>query len=146
VELKVGETIVNEVSFAGLGRPWMGLHTIDTIRRDAAEKRIWFETKYSKRSGIAEVVLKLEDGQIVYTVDMEKDVIEQITFSKSDGREGELVFSYMQDIDNIGNEFTGPGRKTLHPDRSEGMLWLVRLVEGRTIAIIYHFVGKEQRP
>ena len=40
VELRIGETIVNEVGFAGLGRPWMGLHTIDTIRRDAAEKRI----------------------------------------------------------------------------------------------------------
>ncbi|NIP54197.1 MAG: sigma-70 family RNA polymerase sigma factor, partial [Phycisphaerae bacterium] len=31
VELKIGENVVNEVSFAGLSRPWMGLHTIDTI-------------------------------------------------------------------------------------------------------------------
>ena len=31
--------------FKGLGRPWMGLHTIDTVRRDAAEKEVWFETK-----------------------------------------------------------------------------------------------------
>jgi RNA polymerase sigma-70 factor (ECF subfamily) len=131
VELKVGETIVNEVSFAGLSRPWMGLHTIDTIRRDAAQKHIWFETRYNKRSGKAEVVLKLEDGRIVYTIDMEKDVIEQITFSKSDGREGELVFSYMQEIDNTGSEFAEPGRRASLRERSEGMLWLVHLVEGK---------------
>ena len=47
VKLKVGENIVNEVSFAGLSRPWMGLHTIDTVRRDAAEKQVWFETRYA---------------------------------------------------------------------------------------------------
>jgi hypothetical protein len=131
VELKIGETIVNEVSFAGLGRPWMGLHIIDTIRRDAAEKRIWFKTKYSERSGMAEVVLKLGDGRIVYTIDMEQDVIENITFSTNDGRKGELKFSYLQEIDNIGNEFAEPGRKTKHPERSEGILWLIRLGEGK---------------
>jgi len=32
--------------FKGLGRPWMGLHTIDTVRRDAAEERIWFNAEY----------------------------------------------------------------------------------------------------
>jgi RNA polymerase sigma-70 factor (ECF subfamily) len=45
MELKVGGRIVNEAGFAGIGRPWMGLHAIDTIRRDAALKQIWFETK-----------------------------------------------------------------------------------------------------
>jgi len=128
VVLKVGETIVNEVSFAGLGRPWMGLQTIDTVRRDAARKHIWFETKHKKRSGIAEVVLKLEDGRIVYTVDMEKDVIDKITLSTRDGREGELNFSYLQEIDNIGNEFTEPGRKKQNPERSDGILWLLELI------------------
>ena len=136
VELRIGETIVNEVSFAGLGRPWMGLHTIDTVRRDAAEKRIWFETRYNKRAGKAEVVLKLEDGRIVYTIDMEQDVIEKITLSTSDERRGELKFSYLQEIDNISNEFAEPGRKTQHQKRSEGILWLIRLGEGK--------LGREQ--
>jgi hypothetical protein len=130
VVLKVGETIVNEGNFAGLSRPWMGLHTIDTIRRDAAQKHIWFETKYNKRSGKDQVVLKPEDTRIVYTIDMEQDVIDKITFSKSNGCEGELVFSYIQEIDNIGNEFAEPNRKTQHPERSEGMLWLIHLMEG----------------
>ena len=31
--------------FKGLSRPWMGLHTIDSVRRDAAEQRARFETQ-----------------------------------------------------------------------------------------------------
>ena len=126
VVLKVGDSIVNEAGFAGLGRPWMGLHTIDTVRRDAAQKQIWFETRYNKRSGKAQIVLKPEVGQIVYTIDMEKDVIESIEFSGD--TQGRLNFNYLQEIDGIGNEFAEPNRKTQHPEGSEGILWLVDLI------------------
>jgi RNA polymerase sigma-70 factor (ECF subfamily) len=131
VELKVGDRIVNEAGFAGIGRPWMGLQAIDTVRRDAAQKQIWFETKYDKRSGKAQVALKPKDGQIVYTIDMDKDVIDKITFSTSNGSESELVFSYLQEIDNVGSEFVQPADKASMQVSSEGMLWLVRLVEGK---------------
>jgi RNA polymerase sigma-70 factor (ECF subfamily) len=127
LRLHLGGRKITDTGFAGLARPWMGLHTIDTVRRDAAKKQIWLETKYNKRSGNTEVVLKPENGQIVYTIDMEKDVIEQITFSTSDGREGELKFSYLQEIDDIGSEFAEPRRKAGLVERSEGMLWLVKL-------------------
>jgi len=30
IELKVGDSIVNQAGFAGLGRPWMGLHNLRT--------------------------------------------------------------------------------------------------------------------
>jgi hypothetical protein len=126
VVLKVEETIVNEVSFFGLGRPWMGLHTIDTIRRDAAQKQIWFETKYNKRNGKAEVVLKSEDGQIVYTVDMKKDVIESIEFSGD--TQGHLNFNYLQEIGNVGSEFDEPIRKTRRTQRSKGMSCFLELI------------------
>jgi RNA polymerase sigma-70 factor (ECF subfamily) len=126
VVLKVAENIANEVSFAGLSRPWMGLHTIDTVRRDATEKRIWFETRYNKRTGKAQVVLKPEEGKIVYTVDMKKDVIESIEFSGD--TQGRLNFNYLQEIDNIGNEFVGPARQANIPERSEGMSWLLELI------------------
>jgi hypothetical protein len=129
VVLKAGENIVNEVSFAGLSRPWMGLHTVDTIRRDAAQKRIWFETRYNKSSGKALVALKTKDGRIVYTIDMEKDVVESITFSGDTG--GQLQFDYLQDIDSIGSEFAEPSRNARLTQRSEGMLWLLRLVESK---------------
>ena len=126
VALKVGADIVNEACFAGLSRPWMGLHTIDTVRRDAAKKRIWFETKYDESSGKVEVVLKPKKGQIVYTIDMEKDVIESITYSGDTG--GQLQFDYLQDIDNIGSEFAEPSSKAPLTEKSTGMLWLLELL------------------
>ncbi|MGB2807730.1 MAG: sigma-70 family RNA polymerase sigma factor [Sedimentisphaerales bacterium] len=126
VVLKVAESNVNKASFAGLSRPWMGLHTVDTIRRDAAQKHIWFETKYNKRTGRAQVILKPEDGLIIYTVDMEKDVIESITFSGDTG--GQLQFDYIQEIDGIGSEFEEPSRKASMRERSKGMSWLLELI------------------
>jgi RNA polymerase sigma-70 factor (ECF subfamily) len=129
VELKVGADTVNQACFAGLSRPWMGLHTIDTVRRDAAQKGIWFETRYNKSSGKALVALKTKDGRIVYTIDMEKDVVESITFSGDTG--GQLQFDYLQDIDNIGSKFAEPIRKSRLQESSEGMLWLLRLVESK---------------
>jgi RNA polymerase sigma factor (sigma-70 family) len=128
VELKVGGDTVSKIGFAGICRPWMGLHTIDTIRRDAAKERIWFETKYNKRSGKAEVTLKPKDGQIVYTIDMKKDVIDKITFSTTNSREGELNFSYMQEIDKAGSEFAEPASKASMQYRSEGISWLLELI------------------
>ena len=119
--------------FKGLGRPWMGLHTIDTIRRDAAEKQVWFETRHLPGSTKAEVVLKQEQTRLVYTIDMDADVIEKITFSSDSGVEGELKFSYLQNIDNPGNEFVSPRigsyRKLLQ--NPPGMLWLVKLINNR---------------
>jgi RNA polymerase sigma-70 factor (ECF subfamily) len=128
VKLNVGGSIVNEACFAGLSRPWMGLHTIDTVRRDVAQKRIWFETRYDKGSGKAQIVLKPKDGRIVYTIDMEKDVIDKITFSTSDGRGGKLMFSYIQEIGNIDSEFSEPFSKASIRERSEGILWLLELI------------------
>ena len=126
VELKVGADTVNEACFAGLSRPWMGLHTIDTVRRDAAQKRIWFETRYNKSSGKALVALKTKDRNIVYTIDMEKDVVESITFSGDTG--GQLQFDYLQDIDSIGREFAEPASKASMRVSSEGISWVLELI------------------
>jgi len=123
IDLKVGASSISRAGFAGIGRPWI---TIDTIRRDAAKERIWFETKYDKHTGKAQVILKPEDAQIVYTIDMEKDVIESITFSGDTG--GQLQFDYLQEIDNIGSEFAEPRRQASVRERSEGISWLLELV------------------
>ena len=119
--------------FKGLGRPWMGIHTIDTIRRDAAEKRVSFETKKISGSNKVEVALTGEQVKLVYTIDMETDVIEKITFSSDSGDQGELQFSYLQNIDNPGSEFTRPGAGSYRtPQQSPpGMLWLVKLINNR---------------
>ena len=116
--------------FKGLARPWIGLHTIDTVRRDAAEKQVWFETKSLPGGAKAEVVLTQEQTRLVYTVDMETDVIEKITFSAGNGVEGELEFSYLQNIDNPGNEFASPriGSNRKLQQNPPGMLWLVKFI------------------
>ncbi len=119
--------------FKGLARPWMGLHTVDVVRRDAAEQHVRFETKLASGGDKAEVVLTLEEGQMVYSIDMETDVVEKITFSASDGSEAELRFSYLQNIDSVGNEFTQPriGSYRSLQQNQPGMLWLVKLAKNR---------------
>jgi len=117
--------------FKGLSRPWMGLHTIDTVRRDAAQQRVWFETKYDRSKGKAEVELTCDQGKLVYTIDMEADVVDKITFSTTDGKKVELRFSYLQDIDKAGDEFLEPRIRRSHGSKrrkSPGMLWLTQLI------------------
>jgi RNA polymerase sigma factor (sigma-70 family) len=117
--------------FKGLARPWAGLHTIDTVRRDAAEKEVVFETEYDPTQGKAEIILTNGQGKIVYAIDMAADLIEQISFSTKDGAEGELRFSYLQDIEQAGQDFVEPSPATKYGSlrrKSPGMLWLVRLM------------------
>lgn len=94
------------VLFKGLSRPWTGLHTIDTVRRDAAEKQIAFETKLRADNRKAQLILTKESGKIIYTIDLENDVVEKIVFTGQ--REGLLVFEYLQEIDEIESEFASP--------------------------------------
>jgi hypothetical protein len=119
--------------FKGLGRPWMGLHTIDTVRRDAAKQQMRFETKYESKSGRAEVVMSGSEGRLTYAIDMEQDVIDKIGLSKTDGAEGGLRFSYLEDVGEAGYEFVEPrvskSRRTKR-HQSPGMLWLLQIVFG----------------
>jgi RNA polymerase sigma-70 factor (ECF subfamily) len=118
--------------FTGLCRPWMGLHTIDTVRRDAAKENIWFDTKLTPDNKFAEVQLTCEDAKIVYKIDMETDVVDEITISTDQGKTGNLKFTYLQSIDNLYGEFIPPGRPRQHVATNNGRrspLWLVRLVE-----------------
>ena len=116
--------------FAGLGRPWMGLHTIDTIRRDAAGKHVWFETKNTTDDNKTEIVLTSEQIKLVYIIDMEADVIEKITFSTDNSNRSELRFSYLQNIDNASSEFAEPkaGSYRGSQQNSPDTLWLIKLI------------------
>ena len=130
-----------ESLFKGLARPWLGLHTIDAVRRDAAEEEMRFETKYAPgEQRRANVVLteRAENNDIVlnYIIDMEKDVIEKITFSVNSGsnvRTGELKFSYLEDVESAGDEFAEPGGKGCKglQQRGAGTAWLLELAQGR---------------
>ncbi|MHC4166994.1 MAG: RNA polymerase sigma factor, partial [Planctomycetota bacterium] len=116
--------------FKGLARQWMGLHTIDTVRRDAAEKGIWFETRYLPDDRFAQVEMDCEGVKVAYKIDLQADVIDEITFTTDRGEAGNLKFSYPS-IEVAGREFSRPdtpGRRT-SPKANPGLLWLVQLVE-----------------
>jgi RNA polymerase sigma-70 factor (ECF subfamily) len=125
--------------FKGLGRVWMGMHSIDIVRRDAAEHRLFFETKPNQDQTKAQVIvhndLDTTRKRLIYSIILEKDLIESLRLSAKDDqgntREGELTFSYLDDIAGLETEFTPPVCSE-NPDRvflePEGLLWLFRLL------------------
>lgn len=123
--------------FKGLARPWMGLHAADIVRRDAAEQRIWFASERMDNKDYVRIAVLHEDQDgtmdLIYAVDMKNDIIRDIKFKVQNESRGVLTFSYLQDIDGIGNEFTEPvipaGPKAASR-QSPGILWLVHLAEG----------------
>lgn len=122
-----------DVLFKGLSRPWMGLHTIDTIRRDAAEQMLWFETKLLSNGTNAEVTLNTKNGKLIYTIDMMTDVVEKIVFIDAEDfqEKGRLHLSYLQDIDVYSSDFSEPTSSRYRDwKKNDGILWLVGLMEG----------------
>ncbi|MBN1362596.1 MAG: RNA polymerase sigma factor [Sedimentisphaerales bacterium] len=115
--------------FQGLARPWMGLHTLDVVRRDAAERRAWFETRDLRNGRDVEVKIALDGLDLVYTIDMETDVVSTIEFTKAGASVGRLEFEYLQDIDSVQHEFIAPAgdRSGVTLQRSTGIAWLGRL-------------------
>jgi len=126
-----------EAFFSGLGRPWMGMHTIDILRRDAAKQRIQFAVAPVEESEDMVIELAHEhhgiSRTIIYTLDMLNDLVKTIEFQENGRVMGELAFSYLQDIDFIAHEFVEPAapQDAQAPmRRSPGMRWLVDLANG----------------
>jgi RNA polymerase sigma factor (sigma-70 family) len=118
----------------GLSRPWMGLHTADLVRRDAVEKRIWFESKYLENEDIVIITLdNRENKSLIYTINMGKDIVEDIRFVVNGMNAGTLYFSYLQDISQADNEFTEPAStetSQIPAQEGPGISWLVNLAYG----------------
>jgi RNA polymerase sigma factor (sigma-70 family) len=120
--------------FSGLPRPWQGLHCIDAIRRDAAERHLPFETTYDQPSGRTTITIRTESTLLQYTLDMEADLVEKIVLwpktAEADAEPaGELRFTYLQNIDETQDLFTAPA-KTVSAGASThgpGILWLTEL-------------------
>ncbi len=118
--------------FRGLARPWMGLHAMDTVRRDAAARKIPFQTDRTPDGKDVLVTVAREQTKLVYTIDLETDVVKSIAFFVGDVPVGQLEFEYLQDLPETGGEFAVPrgigSRGSSSQD--EGMLWLVKLADG----------------
>jgi hypothetical protein len=116
----------------GLSRPWMGLHTIDMIRRDAAELRIDFETQIAGNGRDIEVSVLAGRATLVYTIDLEADLVRRIEFRQGRATVGQLEFDYLQELDGNLSEFRVPtglnNRNAL--SESLGILWLAQLANG----------------
>ena len=123
--------------FKGLARPWMGMHTADIVRRDAVEQRIWFQCERAPNETDVIVAIFHEEQQnstdLIYTIDMENDLIKTITFDVNGQAQGSLIFSYIQSIDHLANEFTEPAISAGPKppiQQSPGIRWLIYLAQG----------------
>ncbi len=118
--------------FKGLSRPWMGLHTIDSVRRDAAEQRTPFETQLLADGQQAQVTVRSDKTRLVYLIDVEADVVRRIDLFVDNAQVGSLEFEYLQNVSVGANEFTAPSTRTERTSarNSAGLLWLVRLANG----------------
>jgi len=118
--------------FKGLSRPWMGLHTIDSVRRDAAEQRARFETQVLSGGHQARVTVTSGKTKLVYLIDIEADLVRQIGLWAGDVQVGELEFEYLQDVNTRLDEFAAPPARSERTSlrESSGLLWLVRLANG----------------
>ncbi len=118
--------------FCGLSRPWMGLHTMDLVRRDAAAQRIAFETQITDSGREVEVTLR--DGRIslIYTIDLAADLVRKIEFRQGRKSVGQLEFEYLQELGENLDDFEAPtgldNRVSLRA--SQGIGWLVQLGDG----------------
>jgi RNA polymerase sigma-70 factor (ECF subfamily) len=120
--------------FRGLSRPWSGLHTIDTIRRDAARAGIAFTTRLLPDGQHVEIVLHSPKVQLAYRVHLYQDWIESIAFNKDDVVFGEWTFDYPKpgeaDLHRFPVSSPSRGRR---PTSGPDGLWLLRLAQGNLV-------------
>jgi hypothetical protein len=128
--------------FKGLARPWMGLHCLDTVRRDAAGQQLPFETRYDSRMDQAIVLVQSEPEALTYTIDMKKDLIERLELNSTGTKAGrafagELAFTYCPDDDSADAQFPEPRVAAAGAVKSNlrGMLWLWDVLETQDGAV-----------
>jgi len=128
--------------FKGLARPWMGIRTYDIVQRDAAEKRIKFESERVAEHGHVKLIIDKDYScaTIDYEIDMAREIIEKIILkvsgSTAKGIEGVVRFSYLDEVDKqeIQKEFAAPVQikktgKTF--EEGMGVMWLFELLDGK---------------
>jgi RNA polymerase sigma-70 factor (ECF subfamily) len=130
----------------GLSRPWMGMHAIDLIRREAAKGKIRFETKkldYGGNKVLVTLISQDERGKVSagYRVDIEKDLIERIDLRSTDASglttKGHLAFEYVEDVEAVYGDFSAPSTvkvpRRIQHDEDPGIEWLFELARGRLL-------------
>jgi RNA polymerase sigma-70 factor (ECF subfamily) len=116
----------------GLNKPWMGLHCIDTVRRDAALSKIGFRTEMLSDEALCKVSLLHPKGTIEYSIDLYKDLIEKISFLNESGSPcGDIVFEYSEMESSSHELFKKPVLKKYSGSMKRVRIhWLAELVAG----------------
>lgn len=124
--------------FKGLSRPWMGLHTMDIVRRDAAERQIPFQTTLAPDGKDVQVTVVHSRTRLVYRIDLNADVVKSIAFFVDSAPVGQLDFEYSQDLPEARSDFITPKVPNYRGSVSEdaGMLWLSRLADGTMAKLV----------
>ena len=119
--------------FTGLSRPWMGLHCLDSVRRDAAVKRFSFTTQFNVEQDLATVTVECNDGiQLEYSIDLEADLIQRIDLFSDGQKRGEITFDYLQEVQYNQKAFRD-AQPSSHPPLgqridSQGLAWISGLL------------------
>jgi hypothetical protein len=110
----------------------MGLHTLDTIRRDAAQKRARFETQPMDNGRDIRVTVQQDPIRLVYTIDLEADIVTRIELFKGNASVGYLEFHYLQNLDGNLDGFKAPSAaaERVTSQDGPGIMWLVALAKG----------------
>jgi hypothetical protein len=109
---------------SGLSRPWEGLHSIDSIRRDARRFGFPYAIRRIDKNS-AEIVIIKNGAKLLFTIDLERDFVTRIVM---DGTfHGEMEFAYIED-DSVN--FQPPEGEITGPLEDMDGFWLMKLVEG----------------
>ncbi len=111
--------------FAGLGRPWAGLHALDTVRRDAAASGYSFTTEVGPETDKVRVQVDAKPFGLIYHIDLDDDRVDSVEFFKSGQSIGLWEFEYEQAVESRSLRFSRVNQ-TAQSGKMPGMNWLFR--------------------
>lgn len=118
----------DQAFFQGLSRPWCGLHTVDTIRRDAAHLQLPFALQEGPRHKWMTVTLTDGLYRYDYQVDMDADLLREIICWNQEVQIGNLTLDYHltdKSTPNITDR-----RPDQSPQQGPSCWWLTALANG----------------
>lgn len=117
--------------FSGLSRPWLGLNTLDLIRRDAAKEKMYFSPPEILREHEISLILTRGNQKLMYSIDIVTDVVRKITmYDSREQKVGELYIDYIQDLSRISEGDFLPQPSTQSWKNDTGISWFFDLGTG----------------
>ncbi|MBN2211514.1 MAG: RNA polymerase sigma factor [Sedimentisphaerales bacterium] len=138
---KLKTSYASSAFFAGLGRPWSGLHVVDTVRRDGALRQCPFLTTFDDNYTVAAIIISAKDSrlgecELIYDINLDNDLIEELHLRTADAKGsrecGRLTFTYI-DVNPTQAKVEPPAPPALPKDivpsrrlqASPGPAWLL---------------------